>query len=346
MSNPDARVKVLRVPDQYNPTMRMRRIISRWAGRVVFYVPTASKTMSVSFDDGPTSPCTGRVLDVLDKHNVKATFFMMGRCVERDPALAREVAARGHTVGSHSHYHQGMGMFSEADAEEAIKRSRNLIVDATGQDTHLFRPPYGAMNDEVRAACVKNGIVVAGWTFSSGDWYGYGQPRIASRMAKMVCPGTILLFHDGDKGRRGADRPMTPGGLDQTLDFLLSEGWSCVDIPCLLDEWSKPMCDFGSDALLLGMSSNPCPGGEPGVDVHLFWDTPKKPPRAYSVSIGGTSQTAMMPDPNDLEHRASTLYFRDVSREADAVQVRVSVSGLGTHESTLQVNQAEVSRRV
>src|SRR6266849_4537111 len=115
----------------------------QWLGRTFKGLKRPSKQLSLTYDDGPNDPHTLRLLEVLAKHDVRATFFLIGRYVQQRPHIAREVAQAGHTLGNHTFTHPNLIFCSEMQTRIQLAGCTRAIEDATSQTPKLFRPPFG-----------------------------------------------------------------------------------------------------------------------------------------------------------------------------------------------------------
>ena len=150
----------------------------------------------LTFDDGPHSECTPLILDVLDSHRVKATFFMIGSLIDKHRALAAEVVARGHTVGYHSyqHVHRGAHTIGSAIRDlETIRRFPGLLRTSIRH----YRPPYGELSIIRILWCLVHGVRVAMWSLDSQDSTINRADELAQRVSpETVRDGDVILFHD------------------------------------------------------------------------------------------------------------------------------------------------------
>jgi len=117
---------------------------SQLYGRTFIGLKPGSKLLALTYDDGPNDPYTRAMLDVLERHQVKATFFLIGRFVRQRPDIARAVVEAGHAIGSHTWDHPNLDYASRGELRHQLEKTRNAILDATGVETSLFRPPWGA----------------------------------------------------------------------------------------------------------------------------------------------------------------------------------------------------------
>ena len=169
--------------------------------------PETSPEILLTFDDGPAIDKTPTVLDTLDKHNIKAIFFVLGMhlqgnsaAAEKSKALLREEMKRGHAVGNHTIHHYFLcGHFYIKQAWQEIEGNAKLIEDATGQRPELFRTPYGAHCPQLKAVTDGLGIKPIGWDIDPQDWRVKNAPKIEAYVEKhlLTLKGrAIVLFHD------------------------------------------------------------------------------------------------------------------------------------------------------
>ncbi|MDZ7639009.1 MAG: polysaccharide deacetylase family protein [Bryobacterales bacterium] len=161
----------------------------------VWHGPREHPTYALTFDDGP-SESTPRLLDLLDFHGVKATFFLLGANVRRLPGIAREILLRGHEVGNHGDRHPYYCFQAPRFVYSDIVFGQREIEDALGFSPWLFRPPFGLRWPGMREAQRDCGLVGVQWSVMGRDWR-LGANGIAQRLADGVEPGAILCLHDG-----------------------------------------------------------------------------------------------------------------------------------------------------
>jgi peptidoglycan/xylan/chitin deacetylase (PgdA/CDA1 family) len=190
-------------------------------GAVVNRGPRGKRRVALTFDDGPSS-YTPRILRILRRKKVAATFFMLGDQVAADPAGARRVLAAGHEIGNHSSDHALLPGYSN------LKRANRQIRRATGFKPCLFRPPYGALSSSVKQSARELGMKSIIWDIDTSDWSTPGSGAIRSRISN-AGPGSIVLMHDG-----GGPRSQTVDALPGAIHDLRSRGFSFVTVSRLL----------------------------------------------------------------------------------------------------------------
>jgi peptidoglycan/xylan/chitin deacetylase (PgdA/CDA1 family) len=203
--------------------------------RVVFPFRAAALT----FDDGPSPEWTPQVLAMLKKHQVKATFFMVGEAVEKYPELVRQVAAAGHSIGSHSYSHPPLPLLGRARLREEIERAEQAFVKVLGRKPDYFRPPWGFYNRIVLDELRKRNYLTVLWTQSTQDWRNPGVDFIVSQVARDPHLGDIILMHDGGNYPNSTDtsREQTVQALDQMIPALESKGFQFKNVDEMVAAW-------------------------------------------------------------------------------------------------------------
>jgi peptidoglycan/xylan/chitin deacetylase (PgdA/CDA1 family) len=158
---------------------------------------TTEKEIALTFDDGPDSVQTPRILDVLEKWKVEAAFFCIGSKVEKNRQLIAEMQEKGHLVGNHSYSHvTSFPLFSTRRMIADIQRSEEALKLATGKPVKFFRPPFGVTNPLLRKALKAFDYYVIGWDVRSLDTSIADVDKVVNRIVKKLRPGSIILLHD------------------------------------------------------------------------------------------------------------------------------------------------------
>jgi peptidoglycan/xylan/chitin deacetylase (PgdA/CDA1 family) len=189
--------------------------------------PHNGKTVALTFDDGP-GPATGKILDLLDQYNVKATFCEIGPQATANPALVQRIVADGHRLCDHTvHHPQPMHTLSHDKQVYEITAAKNMIMAAGGPGTQVswFRAPGGDFSADNRQIAVQDGLRPLGWTVDTRDWARPGVDQILATAKQELHPGGIILMHDG-----GGDRSQTVAALSQLLPWLVQQGYT-FDFP-------------------------------------------------------------------------------------------------------------------
>ncbi|MFK2827005.1 polysaccharide deacetylase family protein [Bacillus sp. B190/17] len=201
------------------------------SGHVVWEVNAQTKLVAITFDDGPDPRYTPQILDILAKHNAKATFFVTGKNADKFPHILKRTVKENHAVGNHTYNH----IYDKSTNSKKLKTELDLtaqtIKNITGKETSLFRPVGDVYNDSViRNAVQKNYLVVMwSWHQDPKDWLRPSANKISSHVTKNVKSGDIILLHDA-----GGNRTQTVEALDTILTYLDKNGYKCVTIPELI----------------------------------------------------------------------------------------------------------------
>lgn len=171
-------------------------VLARRRELPVYSVHRADKVLSISFDAAWGMDKTGDILDILDAHQVKTTFFLVGNWATKYPELVREIVARGHEIGNHSQTHAHMNSLSEQGIRDELRMMSDNVETITGTRPTLFRPPYGEYNDRVITVARAEGYEVVQWSIDSLDWKDRGTADIVKQCTHRVENGDIVLFHN------------------------------------------------------------------------------------------------------------------------------------------------------
>jgi peptidoglycan-N-acetylglucosamine deacetylase len=184
---------------------------------------------ALTFDDGPHAQGTPAVLEVLADHGIRATFFLVGEQVLRNPAISREIVAGGHEIGLHCHRHRNLLRLAPWQVREDIMRAQAAIEDATGITPALYRPPYGILNATALRLSRRAGRRTLLWTHWGRDWEARATPEsIAARVTDNVDEGSVLLLHDADDYSAPGSWRRTVLALPRMLDVLAERGIAAV----------------------------------------------------------------------------------------------------------------------
>ncbi|WP_214775459.1 LysM peptidoglycan-binding domain-containing protein [Exiguobacterium sp. s37] len=204
--------------------------VSAAASKFVTSVNTTSKVVALTFDDGADGANTNKILDILAKNNVKATFFLTGSGATNHPQYIKNIAAKGHQLGNHSYTHPDFTKLTATQMKSELDRTEALIKSLTGKTTKpIFRAPFGAVN-----STVLNGVGAAGygytiqWNIDTIDWKGLTASQINTKVQTNIKPGSIVLMHTG------AGAPGTPLALPTMISQLKAKGYQFVTVSQLL----------------------------------------------------------------------------------------------------------------
>lgn len=209
---------------------------SQLYGRTFIGVNGGSKLLALTYDDGPTRLWTPRLLEVLARHGVHATFFMMGNHVALSPDVARDVAAAGHVIGNHSYTHPNLIFSSRTQILAQLEACRRVLQDTIGQHSDLFRPPFGGRRPDVLSLARRQGYVPVMWSVTAYDWNADPPSKIEGRIVHHVRGGDVILMHDGSHASLEADRSATIAATDRIIRRYKDQGYRFVTVPEMMQE--------------------------------------------------------------------------------------------------------------
>ena len=209
---------------EYVPPRMLTRILSGvcWEGT------PESRTMALTFDDGPDPDITPAVLDALGETGARGTFFLVGGSVLEHPGIVRMIAEGGHQIGNHSMTHHRMIFMKRKEVEEEIDSVQGAVEDAAGVVPVLFRPPHGVFDFTCARAVRDRAMKMVLWTALSGDYSDDPRDVLLRRVTPFIRAGSIVVFHDTAKGGglelpglireialAAGDRNVRLGGVDE-----------------------------------------------------------------------------------------------------------------------------------
>ena len=196
----------------------------------VWRVMTDEKLIALTFDDGPHPHNTDAVLAVLEKYDVKATFFEIGRNITLYPDVTRRVAAAGHEIGNHTYHHPHLSRVSDDDLLKELAACGQSTKEAVGTVPVLFRPPEGARTAARCKLLGENGYRQILWSVDTNDWRGHSAEEITRGVLRKVKPGDIILMHD-----YVAHRFQGAAALETMIPALLEQGYRFITVSELLE---------------------------------------------------------------------------------------------------------------
>ena len=209
---------------------------AQWYGKTFTGLARSSRQLALTYDDGPNDPHTLRLLEVLAKHSVRATFFLIGRYVQQRPEIVREIAQAGHIVGNHSFTHPLLTFKSETEIKQQLSECRAALQDVISEPSNLFRPPFGGRRPAVLRVARSLGLKTIMWNVTGYDWTAPPAPAIERKVASKIRGGDVILLHDGGHKQMGADRSQTVIATDRLITRYKSEGYEFVTIPQMMTE--------------------------------------------------------------------------------------------------------------
>ncbi|MFY9854844.1 MAG: polysaccharide deacetylase family protein [Terracidiphilus sp.] len=174
--------------------------------------PPRPGELALTFDDGPNPLWTPRLLDILARREVRATFFLVGRYAQAEPALVRQIIAAGHQIGNHSWSHLNLALASAHRIEDQLSRTSQTLEQITGSPVRFFRPPFGARRPEVLRIARRLGLAPVLWNAMTSDWKNPSPDAIAKKLTRKIDSLTSdgyaanIVLHDGSHIDPAADR--------------------------------------------------------------------------------------------------------------------------------------------
>jgi peptidoglycan-N-acetylglucosamine deacetylase len=193
--------------------------------RTFTYFETSAREVWLTIDDGPDRDDTPQILDLLERHEARATFFVVGERVARWPGLIKEIIQRGHKIGHHTHSHP-VGTFWCASRTRLRRELDDAIrvLFSAGVRPDCFRPPVGIKHILLAPELKSRGLHCVGWTIRSGDCLGRDAEDVVENVMRQVRPGAILLLHEGPS----VPQQMRVTTISLLLESLTAQGYRCV----------------------------------------------------------------------------------------------------------------------
>jgi peptidoglycan/xylan/chitin deacetylase (PgdA/CDA1 family) len=208
----------------------------QWYGRTFTGLKPGSRQLALTYDDGPNDPHTLRLLEVLAKHDVKATFFLIGRYVKQRPDIVSELVRAGHVVGNHTFSHPNLIFASALQTKMQLLDCQQALTDAVGEHSRLFRPPFGGRRPSTLRIARALGLEPVMWNVTGGDWKGKPAEYVERRVGRQVRGGDVILLHDGGHEAFGADRSQTVIATDRLIGRYKAEGYEFLTIPAMMEK--------------------------------------------------------------------------------------------------------------
>lgn len=192
----------------------------------IYNVETNKQRISITINCAWNADDIDQILDVLDRCNVKTTFFMVGDWVDKFPEETRKIAEKGHEIANHSNSHQHVNNLSYEQNVEEIKKCTEKIKNVTGKEVKLYRCPYGEYNDTVVKAALDNEYKVIQWSIDTLDYEGLDESQMWERINKNLKNGSIILMHNGTEN--------TANSLEGIIKNIQKKGYNIVKVSDLI----------------------------------------------------------------------------------------------------------------
>ncbi|WP_068617538.1 polysaccharide deacetylase family protein [Paenibacillus tuaregi] len=231
IASPDKQTLSKISPESNQESLTLSELRKKYSETFKFRGPHI-KQVALTFDDVPDPRFTPQVLNILARHHVKATFFVVGARAQKHPELVRRIHREGHMIGNHSYNHPLFKNRDLAYFQKQILRTEKIINSMTGVRPKLIRPPYGEINEDQLRWVKRSGYKVINWNVDSKDWKGLNKSAVKSNILQAAGPGSIILQHAG--GGVGADLSGTIQALPDVISVLRKQGYTFVDLKRLL----------------------------------------------------------------------------------------------------------------
>jgi peptidoglycan/xylan/chitin deacetylase (PgdA/CDA1 family) len=223
---------------------------SLWPGSQLFggtlIAPLRPGELALTFDDGPNSAWTPRLLDLLASHEIHASFFLVGNRAQAEPALVRSIAAAGHLIGNHSWSHPNLAWASAKRIENELTRTSQLLEQLSGKPIRHFRPPFGARRPEVLRIARRMGLTPVMWNAMTSDWKNPSADAIAHQLSCKIDSLTRhgraanVVLHDGGHLDPSANRGPSIAAAAQLIQrykenytFVTVDAWGLDSLPSI-----------------------------------------------------------------------------------------------------------------
>jgi peptidoglycan/xylan/chitin deacetylase (PgdA/CDA1 family) len=228
-------VKPNKQPNRKQPALSWDKLHQQFPQSFLLHGPRNRKQVALTFDDAPDSRFTPAILDILAKHHVCATFFVVGARALQQPAIVQRIHREGHVIGNHSYDHAVLSRLPLAQYRKQISHTDAIINRLVGYTPHFIRPPYGELLPVHMKWSQAAGYVVVNWDVDSVDWRNNpSSASIIRNIRKTLQPGSIVLQHAG--GGTGQSLTGTIEALPQLIELLRSKGYELVTLPELIGQ--------------------------------------------------------------------------------------------------------------
>ncbi|HHY06752.1 MAG TPA: polysaccharide deacetylase family protein [Clostridia bacterium] len=195
--------------------------------------PRNVKKVALTFDDGPDSVYTPQILDVLRKHKVKATFFLVGERAELFPDVVKKIVKGGHVIGNHSMTHPNIMKLNKEQTFQEIQKCEDVLSALTGYKPALFRSPYGSLDSQKVEEISELDVKLIAWNIDSLDWKSLTAEQVKANILENVREGSIILQHSS--GSKKENLTGSVAALDEVIKTLKKEKYKFVTVSELLD---------------------------------------------------------------------------------------------------------------
>jgi peptidoglycan/xylan/chitin deacetylase (PgdA/CDA1 family) len=196
--------------------------------------PSDKRQVALTFDDGPDTVYTPRILDALKENHARATFFLIGNRAEANPELVKRIADEGHDVGNHSYNHPRLPSLSPDQFQKEISDTEAVLKRITGHTPLLIRPPYSLITEEQAKGLTDQKRYIIDWNADTQDWKQIPASLIETKVFDQVKPGSIIVMHSASAGDEAANLSGTVEALPRIIKRLRDQGLEPVTVSQLL----------------------------------------------------------------------------------------------------------------
>ena len=189
-----------------------------------------AQKIALTFDDGPHPKYTPKILEILKKYDIKATFFVIGQNVEFYPGIVEQIIADGHEIGNHTYRHKHTKMLTDEIFEQDVSKCDIMIYDNCDYEIKIFRPPEGYVDEKVKKIADELGYSIILWNIDTKDWAHATPYQIEKNVINNISAGDIILMHDYVSGENS-----TIEALERIIPKLLDENYKFVKVSELIE---------------------------------------------------------------------------------------------------------------
>lgn len=220
--------------EKENRTPEPQDLVKLFPDIVVRQWSPETPSVAITFDDGPDDTYTPKILDILAKHGVRATFFLIGQAAEKYPEVVARIVREGHAIGNHTYFHSNLSRMAPWQVLLDLRKAQDVFDRLAGQVPTAVRPPYGALDPPAVEAIGREGFKVVLWTIDSLDWWGLSKEQIVQNVVPALKSGVIILHHSS--GGPQEDLTGTLEALPEIIQTLKDQGYRFLTIPEVLDD--------------------------------------------------------------------------------------------------------------
>lgn len=215
-------------------SIAIERLGPKLTQRIFWRAKTSKKIIALSFDDGPNEVFTPDLLRTLEQYRVPATFFLIGRQVKKNPAVAEEIANGPHEIGNHTYTHPTLPLLDDKEVTRELQDTHEIIYEVTGKQPTFMRPPMGLFTKRVVNLAARLGYHTVVGDVYPRDPHRPGAEKIIRRVLSRVRPGSLIILHDGGN-TVSVDRSQTLNSVETIIPKLLDDGFCFVTLSELVE---------------------------------------------------------------------------------------------------------------